>query len=87
MAKLLLVICALIALSAAAEDIFYSEKYIPEPVHVQSAFIHNGSYFPKLDHFRPQDTRTAHFVRRQLFSADSKVLRFLIESNFLLVSH
>ncbi|KAG4071886.1 hypothetical protein HA402_006047 [Bradysia odoriphaga] len=64
MAKLLVVISALIALSAATEDIFFSEKYIPKAAHIQAEFIHNGSYFPKLDHFRPQDTRTAHFHYR-----------------------
>ncbi|KAJ6649961.1 Thymus-specific serine protease [Pseudolycoriella hygida] len=54
----------LIAVSAATDDFFFSEKYIPTPVHVPAAFIHNGSYFPKLDHFRPQDTRTVTFHYR-----------------------
>lgn len=64
MVKLLVVISALIAVCAATEDVFFSEKYVHEPEHIQAAFIHNGSYFPKLDHFRPQDTRTAHFHYR-----------------------
>jgi len=64
MAKFLIVISCLIALSAATEDIFYSEKYIPKPIHVPAQFIHNGSFFPKLDHFRPQDTRTIQFHYR-----------------------
>lgn len=69
MAKtLLVVISALVALCAADEGVFYSEKYIPKSVHVPSPNIFNGSYFPKLDHFRPQDTRTATFVSLIFFS-------------------
>jgi len=64
MAKFLIVISSLIALCAATEDIFFSEKYIPKTVHIPAQFIHNGSYFPKIDHFRPQDTRTATFHYR-----------------------
>jgi serine protease 16 len=64
MAKLLLVICSLIAVCAAKENIFYSEKYVKLPEHVPAAMIHNGSYFPPLDHFRAQDNRTAHFHYR-----------------------
>jgi len=63
MAKFLLVISALIA-CAASEGIFYSEKYIPETPHIQAPFIHNGSFFPKVDHFRPQDPRIATFHYR-----------------------
>lgn len=63
MAKFLIVILSLIALCAAAEDIFYSEKYVPEPVWTPAAFLFNGSYFPPVDHFRPQDNRTVQFVR------------------------
>lgn len=66
MAKFLIVISSLIALCAATDDIFFSEKFIQKPEHIPAAFLHNGSYFPKLDHFRPQDTRTATFVRQLL---------------------
>jgi len=64
MAKFLLVISALIAVCAASEDIFFSEKYVPRPLHTPAASLHNGSYFPKLDHFRPQDSRTVQFHYR-----------------------
>lgn len=61
--KVLIVICALIAVGSASEDIFYSEKNPPKPEFVPFVNLHNGSYFPKLDHFNPQDARTVHFVR------------------------
>jgi len=64
MLKFILVISSLIAVCAATEDIFFSEKYVPEPIHTPAATIHNGSYFPKIDHFRPQDDRTATFHYR-----------------------
>lgn len=61
MAKLLLVISALIALSVASENVFFSEKYVPLP-EASPFNLFNGSYFPKLDHFRPQDNRTVQLV-------------------------
>jgi serine protease 16 len=64
MAKFLIVIFSLIALCAAAEDIFYSEKYVPTPVYTPSSSLFNGSYFPPVDHFRPQDNRTVQFHYR-----------------------
>jgi len=64
MVKLILVICSLIAACAASEDIFYSQRYVPEPIHTPSATLFNGSYFPPLDHFRPQDARTVEFHYR-----------------------
>jgi len=66
MAKFLLVIYALIAVCAASEPegIFYSEKYLPPPIHVPSATLHNGSFTTRLDHFRPQDSRTVAFHYR-----------------------
>jgi serine protease 16 len=64
MAKLLIVISTLIALSVASEDIFFSEKYVPIPEHTPSANLFNGSFFPKIDHFRPQDNRTVQFHYR-----------------------
>jgi len=64
MTKYLLVISALIAVCAASEDVFFSEKYVHRPVHTPSANLFNGSYFPKLDHFRPQDDRTVQFHYR-----------------------
>ncbi|KAG4071866.1 hypothetical protein HA402_006027 [Bradysia odoriphaga] len=62
--KELLVICALIAVGSTSEDIFFSEKNTPKPTFVPSVTLHNGSYFPKLDHFNPQDARTVEFQYR-----------------------
>jgi pimeloyl-ACP methyl ester carboxylesterase len=64
MAKLLIVIFSLIALCAAAEDKFYSAKYVPEPAYTPSINLFNGSYFPPVDHFSPQDNRTVQFHYR-----------------------
>lgn len=83
MVKLLIVISCFIALCAATgEDIFFSEKYIPKPVHIPAATIHNGSYFPKIDHFRPQDTRTAQFVRLHFLGFKKKIF-FLLKFCYL----
>lgn len=62
--KKFIVICALIAIGLASEDIFFSEKNQEKPAFVPSVNLHNGSYFPKLDHFNPQDTRVVEFVRQ-----------------------
>jgi len=59
--KSLLVICSLIAICTASEGVFYSQKYIKEGFHTPAANLLNGTFFPKLDHFRPQDQRTVTF--------------------------
>lgn len=61
--KKFIVICALIAVGSTLEDIFYSEKFQEKQEFVPSDNLFNGSYFPKLDHFNPQDARTVQFVR------------------------
>lgn len=77
MTKFIIVISSLIALCAATEDIFYSQKFIQKPEHIPAAFLHNGSYFPQLDHFRPQDTRTATFVSQNYYGILKKVFVLL----------
>lgn len=59
----IVVLCALAALTSASTEQFYSAKFDDvEPIAPRNEFIREGSFFPKLDHFRPQDDRVVEFV-------------------------
>lgn len=77
MMKFILVISAFIAVCAASEDIFFSEKFISKAVHEPAPFLFNGSYFPRLDHFRPQDDRTLTFVRIKVHGYAKRTFCFI----------
>lgn len=62
----IVVLCALAALTSASTDHFYSAKFNDvEPIAPRNdEFISEVPFFPKLDHFRPQDERIVEFVSR-----------------------
>lgn len=65
----IVVLCALAALTSASTDQFYSAKFNDiDPIAPRNdEFIREVHFYPKLDHFRPQDERVVEFVSCTFF--------------------